>query len=126
MLQYDHVEEYMDSFLQFGQNNGIIIHFINGNDGIAKEMNRALLEKVRYLLSNTSLDKSFWAEAIEYASHLLNRLPTTTIRDKTLLEIWSDGAASDHSLLGAFDCPTYVDVKKGMLNSKVNKLVFLG
>ena len=59
MLRYDHIEEYKDCFLQFGQNNGIVTHFKNEKDGVAKEMNRALLEKVQYLLSNASLDKSF-------------------------------------------------------------------
>ena len=59
VLWYDHIEEYNDSFLQFNQNNSIITHFTNGKDGVAKEMNRALLEKVRYLLSNASLDKLF-------------------------------------------------------------------
>ena len=44
----------------------ISVHFIVGKQiGMAKEMNSALLEKVRYLLSNASLDKSFWAETIE-------------------------------------------------------------
>ena len=42
------------------------------------------------------------------------------------MEIWSGGAARDHSSLRVFDCPAYVDVKKDMLDSKVNKLVFLG
>jgi len=59
VLWYDHVEKYKDYFQQFGQNNGIVTHFTNGKDGVAKEMNRALLEKVRYLLSNTLLDKLF-------------------------------------------------------------------
>jgi len=86
-------------------------------DGVAKKMNRALLEKVRYLLSNASLDKSFWAEAIEYASHLLNRLPTTLIGSKTLLEIWSSGVACDHGSLRVFGCPANVDIKKDMLDS---------
>ena len=84
------------------------------------------MEKVRYLLSNASIDKSFWAEAIEYASHLLNRLPTIAIGGKTSLKIWSGGAACDHNSLRVFSCPAYVDVKKDMLDSKVNKLVFLG
>ena len=61
-----------------------------------------------------------------YASHLFNRLLTTAIRGKTPLEIWSGGAARDHGSLKVFGCPTYVDVKKDMLHSKVNKLVFLG
>jgi len=99
VLWYDHVEDYKDFLLQFGQNNGIVTHFINRKDGVAKEMNRALLEKVQYLLSNASLDKSFWAEAIVYAIHLLNRLPMATIGGKTPLKIWSGGTARDHSLL---------------------------
>jgi len=89
-------------------------------------VNRVLLEKVRYLLSNASLDKSFWAEAIEYTNHLLNRLPTTAIEGKTPLEIWSGEVACDHDSLRVFSYLAYVDVKKDMLNSKVNKLVFLG
>ena len=55
VLLHDQVEECNDSFLQFSQNNGIVTHFINGKDGVAKEMNRALLEKVHHLLSNASL-----------------------------------------------------------------------
>ena len=77
-------------------------------------------------MSNASLDKSFWAESIKYASHLLNKLLMTVIRDKTPLEIWSGGAARDHGSLRVFSCPAYVDVKKDMLDSKMNKLVFLG
>ena len=59
VLQYNHVEEYKNSFPQFGQNNGIVTHVTNGKDDVVKEMNCVLLEKVRYLLSNASLDKSF-------------------------------------------------------------------
>jgi len=82
------VEEYKVFLLQFGQNNGIVTRHLNEKIGVAKEINHALLEKVRYLLSNALLDKLCWAEAIVYASHLLNRLPITMIGGKTLLEIW--------------------------------------
>ena len=54
---------------------------------MAKEMNRSLLEKVRYLLSNASLDKSFWAEALVYVIHLMNCLWSTTIGGKISLNI---------------------------------------
>jgi len=89
----------------------------NRKNGVAKEMNRALVEKAQYLLSNVSLDKSFWAEEIVYASHLLNELPMTAIGGKTPLEIWSSRAARDHGSLRVFDCPAYVDVKKNILDS---------
>ena len=61
-----------------------------------------------------------------YASHLLNRVPTTAIGGKTPLKIWSSGATRDHGSLRVLGCPAYVNVKKDMLNFKVNKLVFLG
>jgi len=51
MLQIN-VGEYKDWFLQFEQNNGIDIHFKTGKYGVAKEMNRSLLEKIWYVLSN--------------------------------------------------------------------------
>ena len=47
-------------------------------------MNRTLLEKVRCMLSNASLGKQFWAEAVMYASHLINRLPSAALNGKTL------------------------------------------
>jgi len=37
VLRYDHVEQCKDSFLQFGQNNGIETHFTNEKDGSQKD-----------------------------------------------------------------------------------------
>jgi len=92
-IQIDNIEKYKDQFLWFGQNTGIGIHFTNEIHRADKEINRFLLEKVRSLLSNASLDKPFWAEVIVYASHLINRLLSITIGGKTPLYIWSGRAA---------------------------------
>ena len=57
---------------------------------MAKKINRSLLKKVRCLLSNARyarLDKSFWAEALVYAKHLMNCLSSTKIGGKTPLDI---------------------------------------
>jgi len=114
----------MDQFLRFGQNTGIGTHFTEGIHGLAKEVNRSLLEKVRWLLSNARLDKSFWVEAIVYASHLINE--STVIGGKTLLKIWSKKAAQDHDLLREFENPTYFSAKDGKVNPRAKKFVFLG
>ena len=74
MIQINNVGEYKNQFLQFEQNNEIGIHFTIRKHGAAKEMNLSLLEKIRCLLFNTQLDKSFWVEELEYASHLINKL----------------------------------------------------
>ena len=56
-----------------------------------------------------------------YASHLLNRLPTSAIGGKTPLEIWSSSATRDHDSLRVFSSPADVDVKEGMFDPKANK-----
>ena len=50
------------------------------------------------------------------ARHLMNRLLSTGIRDKTLLDIWSGEVAQDCSLLWMFGYPTYFGVKDDKLN----------
>ena len=103
----------MNQFLRFDQNTGIGTHFTKGINGLARETNCSLLEKVQCLLSNAGLDKSFWAKAIVYASRLINR--STVIGGKSPLKIWSGKTAQDHGLLREFRSPTYFSAK----NSKV-------
>ena len=57
--QFDHVGEFKDRFLQFGQNNNIGIHFTVRKHEMTNEMNCSLLEKIKYLLFNALLDKTF-------------------------------------------------------------------
>jgi len=91
-LKIGNVRKDMYQFLRFGQNTRIVTHFTTGTDGLAKEVICSILEEVRsLLLSNAGLDKSFWAEATEYASHLMNR--STAIGGKASLKIWSEKAA---------------------------------
>ena len=78
------------------------------------------------MLSNARLDKSFWAEAIVYASHLINRLSSTAIGGKTPLDIWSDGVAQDYDLLWVFGSPAYFSVKNGKVNPLAKMFVFMG
>ena len=68
------------------------------------------------MLSNARLDKSFWAEAIVYASHLINGLSSTAIGGKTPLEVWSEKAAQDHGLPREFGSPAYFSAKDGIVN----------
>jgi len=125
MFQVNHVGKYKDQFRRFGKKTGIDIHFTIEKHELTKEMNHSLLEKVRCLLSNAQLDKSFWAEAMEYASHLMDRLSSTAIGGKTSLDIWSGGVAQNYDLLWVFGCPAYFNVKNDKLNLRVKKFVFL-
>jgi len=125
-LQFDNVERYKNQFLQFGQNTSIGTHFTDGIHECTKEINCSLLEKARCLLSNAQLDKSFWAEAIVYASHLINGLSSNMIGGKTPLEVWSGKAVQGHGVLREFGSPAYFSAKDGIVNSQAKKFVFLG
>ncbi|KAE8732406.1 hypothetical protein F3Y22_tig00002193pilonHSYRG00080 [Hibiscus syriacus] len=67
----------------FYEEEGIVRHFTVRStpqqNGVAERMNRKLVEKVRCMLSNVGLGKEFWAEALVYACHIVNRLPSTAI-----------------------------------------------
>ena len=115
VLHFDHDKKCENQFLRFSQNKSFRVHFTEQKSEVAKEINCSVLEKIRSVLSIAGLDKSYWADALTYGSHLLNRLLSTAIGGKTPLEIWSGGAARDHGSLKVFDYPTYVDFKKDML-----------
>ena len=89
-------------------------------------MNRSLLEKVRCMLSNAGLGKEFWAEAVVYASHLINRLPSTANGGKTPMEVWSGKPATDYDSLHVFGCPAYYHVKESKLDPRAEKALFMG
>jgi len=119
-----------DPFLQLYRDEGIERHFTVKEtlqqNGVAERMNRTLLEKVCCMLSNTGISKSFWVEALAYAFHLVNRLPSSVIEGKTLLEVWSGKVAQDYNSLRVFGCPTYYRIKEDKLDSRARKCVFVG
>ena len=72
---------------------------------VAERLNCTLLEKRQCLLSNSGLTKTFWAEALTYASHLINKLPSFATGDKIPIEMWSGKAVSNYDSLKVFRCP---------------------
>ena len=93
VLQSNNGGEYTsDPFSHVCQNESIKRHFMVRHspqqNGVVERMNCTLLENVRCMLFNASLDKKFWAETVSYASHLVNRLPSAAIGGKTPMEMW--------------------------------------
>nr|KYP59920.1 Retrovirus-related Pol polyprotein from transposon TNT 1-94 [Cajanus cajan] len=94
-------------FNDYCKKEGIVRQYTVRNtpqqNGVAERMNRTLLEKRRYLLSNAGLTKSFWAEAVNTACYLVNGSPSTIIGCKTPTEVWSTKPAN-YSILRIFGC----------------------
>ncbi|PHT40240.1 Retrovirus-related Pol polyprotein from transposon TNT 1-94 [Capsicum baccatum] len=94
-------------------------------NGVAKRMNRTILEKVRCMLSHSTLGKEFWAEAASTSCYLINRSPNRSLDCKILEEVWS-GNPIDYSNFRIFGCPAYSHVNEGKLEPRAKKCIFLG
>ena len=51
-------------------------------------MNRTLLERTRAMLRTAGLAKSFWAEAVNTACYVQNRVLIVKTKNKTPYELW--------------------------------------
>ena len=116
-IRSDNGGEYTsDSFKAFCSMEGIARHYTNASspqqNGVAERLNRTLLEKVRCMLSNSGLPKVFWAEAIVYASHLINMLPTSALEGRTPMEAWSGHPSREYDTLRVFGCEAWYHVRE--------------
>ena len=130
-LRSDNGGEYRyDPFLKVCREEGIVRHFtVRGTpqqNGVAERMNRTLVTKVRCMLSHAGLSKAFWAEAVIYASYLVNRLPAAGIGGKTPMEVWSGKPVTDYDWLHVFGCSAYFHVTESKLDPRAKKAIFLG
>ncbi|KAG8474501.1 hypothetical protein CXB51_031160 [Gossypium anomalum] len=130
-LRSDNGTEYKnDPYLQVCQNEGIVRHFTVQDtpqqNGVAECMNQTIPEKVRSMLFNAGLGKKFWAEAVTYACHLINRLPLATINGKTPMEMWTGKPATDYDSLHVFGSTIYYHVKESKLEPRAKKALFVG
>ncbi|KAG8496510.1 hypothetical protein CXB51_008987 [Gossypium anomalum] len=118
-----------DEFNRLYKSEGIMRHLTvchtPQQNGIAERMNRTIMEKVRCMLSNANLPKSFWAEAAFTVCFLINRSPSVAIEKKTPQEVWS-GNPANYSDLKIFWCPAYANVDNGKLEPRAIKCVFFG
>ena len=77
-------------------------------------------------MSQVGLSKAFWAEALSYAVHLVNRLPVYGNGGKTSLEVWSGTPVSDYDKLHVFGCSAYYHVTDSKLDPRAKKAKFMG
>ncbi|GJV78762.1 retrotransposon protein, putative, ty1-copia subclass [Tanacetum coccineum] len=98
---------------------------IIGRMGVAERMNITLMDKVRCLLIQSRLLKTFWAEETCTTAYLINRSPSRAIEKKIPIEMWS-GHLSDYEMLRIFDCVAYPHDKQGKLEPRAIKYVLLG
>lgn len=120
-----------DEFLALWKRHGITRYFTvtyaPQKNGRTKWMNKTLAERMRVKLTTTCLHNSFWAEAAKTTCYVVNRSSSTTIKLKTLIEMWTDKPV-DYSILILFGCPAYVIYsaqERTKLDPKLRRCIFL-
>lgn len=80
-------------------------------NGKAERLNGSLLGLVCAMLRDSGLDKSYWSDALGYATFVLNRIPHPTLKTTTPYELWY-GRKPSVSHLKPFGATAYVHVNE--------------
>lgn len=78
--------EFSTHLAAHGTERRLTTHDTPQHNGVAESANRRLLERVRALLHQSDLPKTLWAEALQHATWLKNRLPTRALGGRTPFE----------------------------------------
>jgi transposase InsO family protein len=96
---------------EFGIDRHKTTSYTPQQNGVAKRMNRTVLERARSMLSNANLQQELWEETVTIACYLVNRSPSITIECKILEEVWK-GHPCNYSNLKFFGCEYYALILK--------------
>ena len=98
-------------------------------NGVSKQMNCTLVKMARAMLSDTGLPNAYWGDAILYATHVLNHVPTRAIDEDLMPHEAFTGNKPSIAHLRIFRCRAHIhvpDKKWCKLDTKSVKCVFLG
>ena len=128
VLRSDNGAEYLNRKVGgFLKNKGVLHQTSNPytpeQNGAAERLNRTLMERVRAMLEDSGLPKSYWAEAVCSAAYIRNRSPAAG-RAKTPWELFF-GKTPDVSNMRTFGAEAYALVPK-QLRQKLDNHSQLG
>ncbi|OMO72757.1 hypothetical protein CCACVL1_17615 [Corchorus capsularis] len=128
ILFIDDFNRFEEFLAEAGIVHQLTVTFSPQQNAVSERKNRTAMDMARCLLFEKKLPKKFWAEAVNTAVYLLNRLPTKALKNLTPYEGWS-GAKPSVTHLKVFGCVCYTwipNVKRGKLDEKAQIGVFVG
>ncbi|WVZ03114.1 hypothetical protein V8G54_023920 [Vigna mungo] len=130
ILRFDKYTSHL--FQEFLQSNGILSQRscppTPQQNGVAKRKNRHLLDVVRTFLLESHVPSRFWCEALSTAVHLINRLPSPSIRNESPFTRLF-GHPPNYPALRIFGCACYVHLpphERTKLTTQSVECAFLG
>ncbi|GKA90709.1 retrotransposon protein, putative, ty1-copia subclass [Tanacetum coccineum] len=133
LLRSDRRGEYMSQkFLDHLKEPVIIAHctplYTPQHNGVSERRNKPLLDMVCSMMSQTTLPRSFWDYALEFAARILNMVSTKKV-EKTPYKVWHRQAPK-LSYLKVWGCEVLVKhdtlTKSDKLEPRSIKCIFIG
>ncbi|KAH9792587.1 Integrase catalytic domain-containing protein [Citrus sinensis] len=132
-IRSDHGGEFENhAFESFCNNLGIEHQFSSPRtpqqNGVVERKNRSIQEMARTMLNENALPKYFWAEAVNTACYVLNRVLIRPNLNKTPYELWKD-RKPNIGYFKVFGCKCFVLNTKdnlGKFDPKSDVGIFLG
>lgn len=107
--------------ISFAKENGSVSHKIVVGiplqNALSERKSRIILERIRCMLSYSSLYKSFWVDAMKITSHLINKCPYSALDFNILEQVWFDHPISYWNLK-TFGCITYFHNRENTLQPR--------
>jgi transposase InsO family protein len=132
-LRSDRGGEYTSAeFSKFCEDMGLerqlTVAYSPQQNGVAERKNRTIVEMARTMLHEKKMPTKFWGEAVNTAVYILNRCPTSALKNKTPFEAFS-GRKPGVKHMRVFDSLCYTNIPsqlKHKLEDTGEKGVFIG
>jgi transposase InsO family protein len=110
-----------DQFLrQHGVTRQVTTAYTSSQNGVAERFNRTIMDTVRSMLHHANLADYFWPLAVQAATYVKNRCPTTALQHITPHQAWHGHRPDLHSLR-VFGCVAHLHIPE-QSSERVNKL----
>ncbi|KAK2435811.1 putative mitochondrial protein [Trifolium repens] len=132
-VRSDHGGEFENEpFATFCEDHGIVHEFsaprTPQQNGVVERKNRSLQEMARTMMHETKLAKHFWAEAVNTACYIQNRIYIRPLLNLTTYELFK-GRKPNISYFHQFGCTCYIlsnKAYKRKFDAKACKGIFIG
>ena len=131
VLKSDNAKELVSSKVETLLKNSGVKHELSSpynpeQNGLIERPNRTLLGKVRALLLESGLPKTFWGEALEAAVFLYNRTPHSSLGFKSPYELRYNKPPNLDNIRIFGSIAYYTRVKAKKLDTRAKKAILIG
>ncbi|CAK1360487.1 unnamed protein product [Cercospora beticola] len=131
ILKSDNAKELVSSKVETLLQNSGVKHELSSpynpeQNGLIERPNRTLLGKVRALLLESGLPKTFWGEALEAAIFLYNRTPHSSLGFKSPYELRYNKPPNLDNIRIFGSISYYTRVKAKKLDTRAKKAILIG